>query len=145
MTRREIEIKKDNYRDYVVEAMRFYALCGRPNETELRKIKAQLSDKDGRYRDLQAVYNMLYRLGREEYGPDGVSCVEKVYFAHPERRILRNEITERITIVADELCIYESKVYNALRRARVLVAQELQLRTDEDYLFIRGIIKRYDK
>lgn len=125
-------MKKDNYRDYVVDAMRYYAMCKKPDEATLRRLRNVLPPDDTAcYRDLEAVQHMLKRLESEEYGRAGVRCVEIVYFASPSRALSRNDITLRVCRAASELSICETNVYRALRRARTLVAIERGLRVDD--------------
>lgn len=131
-------MKKDNYHDYVVDAMRYYAACDRPDARSLKKLRDVLPPEGmGCYRDLRAVERMLYRLKNEEYGPTGVRCVEMVYFAAPSHTPSRGEITERVSDAARELCMCEASVYKALRRARTLVALERGLRIDEESILRR--------
>lgn len=128
-------MKKDNYRDYVVEAMRYYAACEHPDAASLERLRKVLpAESTACFRDLEAVEHMLHRLKNEEYGITGVRCVEIVYFASPNHVPSRHEITDRVSAAAHELCICESTVYKALRRARTLVALERGLRVDEQSL-----------
>ena len=130
-------MKKDNYRDYVVEAMRYYAACDRPNADALIRLRRTLpAEGTACYRDLEAVEHMLRRLESEEYGRNGVRCVEMVYFASPTNTPSRSDISRRVSLASSELCICESQVYKALRRARTLVALERGLRVDERSLLI---------
>ena len=131
-------MKKDNYRDYVVEAMRYYAACDCPDEDALKKIRSVLPpDGTACYRDLEAVQRMLYRLRNEEYGQPGVRCVEIVYLSSPSHTPSRGEVAKRVNIASSELSMCESSVYKALRRARTLVALERGLRVDERSLLRR--------
>ena len=130
-------MKKDNYRDYTVDALRYYSMCGKPDSSELRKMKDILPP--GRLAallDLEAVEHMLHRLEGEEYGKTGVLCVEMVYFASPTHAATRSQISERVKNAAQALCVGESSVYRALRRARVLFAIERGLRLDDKELVI---------
>ena len=120
---------KDNYHDYVVGAMRCYALCGCPSEEELMRRRSVLPEE--KYYDLMAVERMLYRLGREEYGHLGVRCVETVYLSSPSEILSHGEITRRVVFASREAYICETSVYKALRRARALVAMERGLRIDD--------------
>ena len=130
-------MKKDNYRDYVVEAMRYYAACDRPDAGALKKLRDALpSESTACCRDLEAVERMLYRLENEEYGRPGVRCVEIVYFTSPSKTLSRGEIAKRVCRASNELCMCESSVYKALRRARTLVALERGLRVDERSLIL---------
>lgn len=130
-------MKKDNFRDYTVDALRYYSMCGKPNSAELRRMKDVLPP--GRLAallDLEAVDHMLHRLEGEEYGITAVHCVEMVYFVSPSRIASRSQISERVKNAAKALCVGESSVYRALRRARTLFAIERGLRLDEPELII---------
>ena len=130
-------MKKDNFRDYTVDALRYYSMCGKPTSADLRRMKDVLPPgKIAALLDLEAVDHMLHRLEGEEYGMTGVLCVEMVYFASPSRTASRSQITERVKNAAKALCVCESSVYRALRRARILFAIERGLRLDEPELII---------
>ena len=134
-------MEKDNYRDYVVEAMRYYAICGCPSEDDLRKLKNVLPEEGiASYYDLLAVQHMLYRLGREEYGPRAVECVKRVYI---KKTTSRQDISTRVSIAAMELSVCETWIYKALRRARILVALERGLRVnDEADVIVEDLIRQ---
>ena len=90
--------------------------------------------------DLEAVRHMLDRLKSEENGPISVRCVEAVYLSDPNRIRSRGEITIRVRKVARDLGICTSYVYKALRRARCIVAEERNLRPDDDTSLIRKLL-----
>ena len=128
-------MRKTNYRDYVVEAMQYYARCGKPNETCIRKLRFTANPKEEpNIRDLEAVERALRRLGSEEYGERGAKAVQMVYFVSPHTSLKRNDITERVHGAAGALHTCESMVYASLRRMRDLVAEERGLRCNENMM-----------
>lgn len=131
-------MKTNNYRDYVVEAMRYYAYCGAPGDADLRKLKdSLLKSEHSSYYDLEAVHSAMKRLESEEYGSLAVECVRMVYFVSPTKPPARNEISARVSSAAKALFIGESTVYRALRRARTLVALERGLRITDDIVALK--------
>lgn len=125
-------MNKDNYRDYVADAYRYYALCGRPDAGELRRMRtAQAHNYRGGMADLEAVQRVLDRL---EYEPDAgmwKRCLDIVYFSNPKHSPARGALTDRVRFASLELCVSESTVYRMLRRLRLLLAMERGLRVDE--------------
>lgn len=125
-------MNKDNYRDYVADAYRYYALCGKPDANELRRLRtAQSRNYKGGMADLEAVVRVLERLDYEQDSDIWRRCLEMVYFANPRSSATRGALTDRVRLAAAELCISESTVYRMLRRLRLLLAIERGLRVDE--------------
>ncbi len=123
---------KDNYRDYVAEAYRYYALCGKPDAGELRRLRsAQSANYRGGMADLEAVVRVLERIDYEQDADIWKRCLDIVYFSNPRHSAVRGAITDRVRFASTELCISESTVYRILRRLRLLLAMERGLRVDE--------------
>lgn len=125
-------MNKDNYRDYVADAYRYFAQCGKPNNSELRQLRTALPNGyRGGLSDLEAVSRVLERLALEPDGETWVRCLDIVYFSHPRRSPTRGALTERVRIAALSLAVSEATVYRMLRRLRTLLAMERGLRIDE--------------
>lgn len=125
-------MNKDNYRDYVADAYRYYALCGMPDAGELRRLRtAQEQRYRGGMADLEAVQRVLERLEFEQDAHMWKRCLEIVYFSNPRHSPTRGALTDRVRFASLELCVSESTVYRMLRRLRLLLAMERGLRVDE--------------
>lgn len=125
-------MNKDNYRDYVSDAYRYYALCGMPDAGELRRLRtAQEHKYRGGMADLEAVLRVLDRLEYEQDSHMWKRCLEIVYFSNPRHSPTRGALTDRVRFASLELCVSESTVYRMLRRLRLLLAMERGLRIDE--------------
>lgn len=125
-------MNRDNYRDYVADAYRYYALCGKPDATELRRMRTtHTQNYRGGMADLEAVVRVLERLDYEQDAEIWKRCLEIVYFSNPRSSANRGALTDRVRIASLELCISESTVYRILRRLRLLLAMERGLRVDE--------------
>ena len=125
-------MNKNNYRDYVTEAYRYYAMCGKPNAAELRQVSAMLpAGCKASIADLDAVTRVLERLETEE-DPDLMKqCLDIVYFTDPKRVPGRGIVSNRLDFAAMELSVSEATVYRALRRLRLLLALERGLRVED--------------
>ena len=130
-------MNKDNYRDYVTEAYRYYAMCGKPDQMEVRQVKNVLPPHcRGGLADLEAVNRVIERL---RYEPDGdmmLRCMEIVYFTDPKHMASRGEMSSRVGRAAMELNTSESTVYRSMRRLRLLMAIERGLRVEESELIM---------
>lgn len=125
-------MNKDNYRDYVSDAYRYYALCGKPDQNELRALRSsQAQSYRGGIADLEAVARVLERLELEQDAQIWKRCLDIVYFSDPRHAPNRGTLTDRVRFAAMELCISESTVYRMMRRLRMLLAMERGLRVDE--------------
>lgn len=125
-------MKKDNYRDYVTEAFRYYALCGKPDSDQLRRLRTVApQNMRGALDDLEAVSRVINRLRVEPDGEDDLRCLELVYFAQPQHYPSRGAITERAQAAAKKLFLSEASVYRHLHRIRLLMALERGLRVDD--------------
>ncbi len=125
-------MNRDNYRDYVADAYRYYALCGKPDAAELRRLRtSQTQNYRGGMADLEAVLRVHERLELEPEAQLWRRCLEIVYFSNPKHSPTRGALTDRVRFASLELCISESTVYRMLRRLRLLLAMERGLRVDE--------------
>lgn len=125
-------MKKDHYYDYVTEAFRYYAFCGKPKSDDLRQLRMETaSGEHGRLSDLEAVLRTLERLRSEPDGIQSLSCLELVYFEKPSHYPKRNEITQRVEKASSDLGLSVSSVNRRLRRIRMLMALERGLRLDD--------------
>jgi|GEM_PF-1500027 len=125
-------MNRDNYRDYVTDAYRYYALCGKPERSELRRLRTSgCHDYNGGVADLEAVVRVLERLDFEQDSRMWKRCLDIVYFSNPRHSPTRGALTDRVRYAAMELCVSESTVYRMLRRLRLLLAMERGLRVDE--------------
>ncbi len=130
-------MNKDNYRDYVTEAFRYYAMCGRPCAADIRKVRTVLPPNcRGGVADLEAVSRTIERLAYEKDGQLMRRTLETVYFADPRHFASRGEISRRVGKASMELCVSEATVYRMMRRLRLLMAIERGLRVDEDELVL---------
>lgn len=128
-------MNKDNYRDYVTEAYRYYAMCGKPRSRELSQVRSVLpSNSQGAIADLEAVTRVLERLEYEEDPELMKRCLDIVYFTDPRHYPGRGVLSARVNYAAMELSVSESTVYRVLRRLRLLLAIERGLRVEESEL-----------
>lgn len=128
-------MNKDNYRDYVADAFRYYALCGKPSANDMQRARTKNPPSDpatrGRFNDLDAVVRVLDRIQYEADCNGLAKCLDVVYFANPKRSATRGALTARVRLVAVALAVSESTVYRMLRRLRMMYALERGLRVDE--------------
>ncbi len=154
-------MKKDNIRDYATEAFRFYAACGRLSASELEnKVREEIykqtkkefmrSGKGGysdatayavmaaetavlemaaEIRDILAVEKTLQCLDKYQR-----QAVELVYFTEPERDIRKGEISERVHRAELKIPASERNIYNWLKKARKIFAEERGLRISDKVL-----------
>ncbi len=123
-------MSKDNFRDYVADAYRYYALCGKPDREELRVLRSA-QDYRGGLADLEAVSRVLEHLELEQDAKMWKRCLEIVYFTDPRRVPNRGILTDRVRFASIQLCVSESTIYRMMRRLRMLLAMERGLRVDE--------------
>lgn len=125
-------MKKDNYYDYVTEAFRYYAYCGKPKSKELRELRTQGAKAGcGKLSDLEAVLRTVERLQTEPDGVQSLSCLEMVYFEKPSHYPKRSELTQRIENASLALGLSVSSINRRLRRIRMLMAIERGLRIED--------------
>ncbi len=125
-------MNRDNYRDYVSDAYRYYALCGKPDQNELRVLKSsQMQNYRGGIADLEAVARVLDHLELEQDAEMWKRCLDIVYFTDPRHAPTRGVLTDRVRYASIELCVSESTIYRMMRRLRMLLAMERGLRVDE--------------
>ena len=127
-------MKKTNFRDYAVQAFRYYALCGRPTADQLHTLRNQApEDMRGALEDLEAVHRVITHLRTAELdGAIKLKTLEIVYMSNPWRYPGRNELTERARAASSTLYTSESQVYRHLHRIRELLARERGLRLSDD-------------
>jgi len=126
-------MKKDNYRDYVCEAFRYYAQCGQPDSEKLRQMRLSATDwQRAGLNDLEAVYRVIKRLQSEPDGAITYRCLDLVYFANPSSPPSRGAISSRVTAASRELSLSEAVIYRILRRLRLMLATERGLRISSD-------------
>jgi len=124
----------NNYKHYVTEAFRFYALCGMPTENQLRALKGTFPNKfRGSLADIEAVIRTLgiIQVMEPDEADTWITVLEDVYFADPQHVPSRGEVTRRVSLVAHKLGISESTIYRILRKESEICAQQRQLRCDE--------------
>lgn len=127
-------MKKDNFRDYVCEAFRYYAQCGCPDSDQLKKLRLNANEwQRGGISDLEAVYRVIKRLKGEPDGWIAIKCLELVYFTQPSAPPSRGSIMQRVAVASSELCMSEAGIYRILRRLRMMLALERGLRIDDRY------------
>lgn len=107
---------KDNYRDYAVEAFRFYA--GIDGDEELCKSEAEMLD-------VRAVAECLDELDPTERG-----VLEFIYMQEPNNKMARNDISLRVQNASFKYNMSVSFVYRVLREARLSFAIKRGLRFD---------------
>ena len=134
-------MKKDNIRDYATSAFRSYARLGCPtteefkkkirntatlNETDPKKalILAEKAEEEnyGRIMDIEAVngtLSILEKSGRQ----DIIKAVNEIYFAEPEKPLVKKNITERAQAFAISLPADIRTVFRYLALARKLFAE----------------------
>lgn len=126
-------MEKDNYRDYAVEAFRYYSQCGKPSRIAIHHaIPVDSRHNAAAVSDLEAVANTIDAIRRTEIDASvWIRCLDIVYFTEPKRRPARNEISQRVAFACAELNVSESSVYRILKKARQIFAYERGLRTEE--------------
>ena len=151
MTDRVIYMKREHYRDYAIEAFRFYARTGKtvdqlrdemledpvnkaeyelrggdiskPTEYELLHIQEMLGHREGELLDLIAVEKTLNQLQQLER-----EAVNMVYMKDATMKIERGDIQNRVSIASVNIGASESQIYRFLRKARNVFCLERKLR-----------------
>lgn len=142
-------MKKTYYRDYCLEAFRFYAQVGGTqayrqgtfvSAGELAREHARLersrrTDTDEQIRavkaalkDLEAVERTLARLKRLPAGEEAQRAVAEVYMLRPGERLAKGELSARVQRLALDLPAGERSIYYWLEQARDIFARERGLR-----------------
>ena len=142
-------IKKNNYRDYAIEAFRLYAAMGKPTflQAKTRVFMAAVKDVSGdeddialagqkaildntpMLLDIYAVEKMFEVL--DFSGKDYIArAVEEVYFVAPKAPLKRGTLTARVLRASFTLHCDERTVYIWLSEARQLFASLRGLRTN---------------
>ena len=148
---------KTHYRDYATEAYRLYARLGgaeaykrriyaeaqerhaqgctggpgSPTEAAVLRGEAALAEKEGTWRDLEAVERAMERIGRMRGGTCILRAVREVYEVEADRPIERGEIARRVDKLSLEMPAGPRSIYRWLGTARQVFAEERGLRTRE--------------
>lgn len=115
------------YKEYAIEAFRYYALCGKPNAAEI----ATRPVEHGAQADLMAVASLIESLEVMPDAPIWRRCLDIVYFSDPRRRLQRGAVTNRVLFAALELSISERTVYRIMQQLQRKFAQLRGLRVSE--------------
>ena len=153
-----MHVIKTHYRDYATEAWRLYARLGSaeaykrriyaeaqqrlaeggsggvgsPTEAAVLRGEAAIADKEGVWRDLEAVERAMERIASRRNGDCILRAVREVYQAHAETPLMPGEIVDRVNRLCMEMPADRSSVYRWLAVARKFFAQERGLRTSCD-------------
>lgn len=147
---------KTHYRDYATEAYRLYARLGgaeaykrriyaeaqerhaqgckggpgSPTEAAVLRGEAALAEKEGTWRDLEAVERAVQRIEGMRGGTAILCAVRRVYQEDPEGELGRGEIQRRVDRLSVELPAGRSSIFRWLAIARRIFAEERGLRTE---------------
>ncbi len=119
-------MKKNNVRDYIISAFRFYARMGEPDESEIKKL-THLTTAERL--DLSAVAGMLNALS-ERGDISALAAVREIYFTEADKKLRRNEISQRVIHYALENYTSDRTVWRNLERAWKLFLNIRQLRIE---------------
>ncbi len=134
------QMKKDNIRDYAVDAFRFYAsLQCKPDKAAARfalqrkTLKRGLKSADLRaseaaLQDVYAVIDTIHMLNTLSNGKEILKTLETVYFSNPNADMRRGEIENRVMYVTLITHISSATAYRHLALCRRLFAEARGLR-----------------
>jgi hypothetical protein len=138
-------MKKDCTRDYITAAFRLYAATRMPDHKKLKdectKDKmdmrrlhydeaARIAERDPELQDILAVERTLQTL--ERAGKNHIiSAVRAVYFTHPQDRLGKSNISDRVRRFGLEFPASERSIYLWLKEARVVCATYRGLRVND--------------
>ena len=155
--------KKDFSRDYVTEAFRFYARCGKPTNDELKQsifndalesIEREYSEVKGgiskpteqaviyadreverRKAELLDILAVQHVLWKlQEYKKDfAVKILKEVYFVDADKELEKGDIERRVVKAAIEIPMSERQIYRYLRLARMLFCEERGIRYKDSF------------
>ena len=137
-------MKKELYRDYAVEAFRFFAREGgyeafktrllvelpqrkeprthsgvsKPVEALTVKWEKAMEENAGALQDLQAVERLLQHLQTLPLAKDMRFALEEVYFEQPCRPLAKGELLNRVRYVATQRYVSERTVFSWLQAMR---------------------------
>lgn len=149
--------KKDHVRDYAVAAFRYYARIGKtseevkeeignkiieerkerqlstgttgsPTEYAIMKKEQVINELKAEIDDIDAVDKTLALL-KQEHSTNTIRAIEIVYFAEPDRDLMKSEIDARVIKASLELHCGEATIYRMLKNARIIFAKERGLRS----------------
>ena len=148
-------MKKEHYRDYAVEAFRFYAREGgseayktrllseipqnhehsirvgrisKPVETLAARWEKVLKENEGAIMDLKAVENTLKQLSKHKLGEDLLFALKETYFQFPGMPIGKGALISRVRYVATKRFVTERAVFTWLQTIREMFAVARGLR-----------------
>lgn len=145
---------KTHYRDYATEAYRLYARLGgaeaykrriyaeaqerhaqgctggpgSPTEAAVLRGEAALAEKEGTWRDLEAVERAVQRIALHRNGECILCAVRTVYQQNPEVALERGDIANRVTQLSLSMPASPRSIYGWLSIARDVFAEERGLR-----------------
>ncbi len=133
-------MKKDNIRDYAVDAFRYYAslrcvptkeaarfALQRKNLTDGMK-SADLRASEAELQDLYAVVDTINTIRAMENGTEILRTLENVYFTKPTEEIRRGEIENRVLYTTFKTHISTATAYRYLALCRRIFAEARGLR-----------------
>ncbi len=133
-------MKKDNIRDYAVDAFRFYAsLQCKPEKAAARfalqrkTLKRGLKSADLRaaeaaLQDVYAVIDTIHLLQSKQNGEEILATLHDVYFWNPNGELRRGEIENRVLYSTIQTHISPARAYRHLALCRRLFAEARGLR-----------------
>lgn len=107
-------MRKDNCRDYIVAAFRFYAQNGEPCIEQIELMQLTAAERF----DLNAVSTTMSNLDEEH-----IKAVRDIYFYNSTANLHKNEISKRVTKFALTNHCNESTVWRLLKSARWICAR----------------------
>lgn len=133
-------MKKDNIRDYAVDAFRYYASLGCPknkqaarfalqrNNLKRKLSSAELRASEAELSDLYAVLDTVAAIAELENGADILEVLQNVYFANPVHDVRRGEIESRVLFTTFKSNISSATAYRYLALCRRMFAMARGLR-----------------
>lgn len=117
-------MKKNNVRDYVISAFRYYARMGEPSETEIKNLK---NISTAERLDLSAAAAMLEKLSAQG-DVSSIAAVREIYFFEPDRKLRHNELSQRVIHYALNNYTSDRTVWRSLKRATNIFIELRNLR-----------------
>lgn len=145
---------KTHYRDYATEAWRLHARLGSaeaykrriyaeaqqrraeggsggvgsPTEAAVLRGEAAIAEKEGVWRDLEAVERAMERIASRRNGDCILRAVREVYQAHAETPLERGDVANRVIRLSIAMPASPRSIYGWLSIARDVFAEERGLR-----------------